>query len=78
MVEYLRLDTDLDPLRDDARFEKLARTAEERVRREQDRGGYRLFSSSLISVSSSTSVGPAGPPPRASASASSPSAPSGK
>ena len=31
MVKYLRLDTDLDPLRDDERFEKLVAAAEERV-----------------------------------------------
>jgi adenylate cyclase len=31
MVKYLRLDTDLDPLRDDERFEKLVVAAEERV-----------------------------------------------
>ena len=31
MVKYLRLDTDLDPLRDDDRFEKLVAAAEERV-----------------------------------------------
>ena len=30
-VEYLRLDTDLDPLREDPRFENLAATAEQRV-----------------------------------------------
>jgi adenylate cyclase len=30
-VEYLRLDTDLDPLRDDPRFEELAASAEQRV-----------------------------------------------
>jgi adenylate cyclase len=30
-VEYLRLDTDFDPLRDDPRFEQLAAKAEERV-----------------------------------------------
>jgi adenylate cyclase len=30
-VEYLRLDTDFDPLRDDPRFEQLAARAEERV-----------------------------------------------
>lgn len=31
MVKYLRLDTDLDPLRDDVRFEALVAAAEERV-----------------------------------------------
>ena len=31
MVKYLRLDTDLDPLRDDPRFEALVAAAEERV-----------------------------------------------
>jgi adenylate cyclase len=31
MVKYLRLDTDLDPLRDDPRFETLAAAAEQRV-----------------------------------------------
>ena len=31
MVKYLRLDTDLDPLRDDQRFEMLVAAAEERV-----------------------------------------------
>jgi adenylate cyclase len=31
MVKYLRLDTDLDPLRDDARFEELAVRAEKRI-----------------------------------------------
>ena len=31
MVKYLRLDTDLDPLRNDARFEELAIRAEQRV-----------------------------------------------
>jgi adenylate cyclase len=31
MVKYLRLDTDLDPLRDDPRFEKLVVAAEQRV-----------------------------------------------
>ncbi|HET7817100.1 MAG TPA: TIR domain-containing protein [Sphingomicrobium sp.] len=31
MVKYLRLDTDLDPLRDDPRFEELAVRAEQRV-----------------------------------------------
>jgi adenylate cyclase len=31
MVTYLRLDTDLDPLREDARFEALAVNAEARV-----------------------------------------------
>jgi hypothetical protein len=31
MVTYLRLDTDLDPLRDDPRFEALVTAAEERV-----------------------------------------------
>jgi adenylate cyclase len=31
MVKYLRLDTDLDPLRDDPRFEQLAVQAEQRV-----------------------------------------------
>jgi len=31
MVTYLRLDTDLDPLRDDPRFEALAAAAEERI-----------------------------------------------
>ena len=35
MVKYLRLDTDLDPLRDDPRFEELARTAESRVASER-------------------------------------------
>jgi adenylate cyclase len=32
MVKYLRLDTDLDPLRDDPRFESLVVAAEERLR----------------------------------------------
>ena len=31
MVKYLRLDTDLDPLRDDPRFEALVAAAETRV-----------------------------------------------
>ncbi|HEX6072491.1 MAG TPA: TIR domain-containing protein [Sphingomicrobium sp.] len=31
MVKYLRLDTDLDPLRDDARFEQMVKAQEERV-----------------------------------------------
>jgi adenylate cyclase len=31
LVKYLRLDTDLDPLRDDPRFEALASAAEQRV-----------------------------------------------
>jgi hypothetical protein len=31
MVKYLRLDTDLDPLRDDPRFEALVAAAEQRV-----------------------------------------------
>jgi hypothetical protein len=30
-VKYLRLDTDLDPLRDDPRFERLATDAERRL-----------------------------------------------
>jgi adenylate cyclase len=34
-VEYLRLDTDLDPLRDDPRFENLAAAAEQRVASEK-------------------------------------------
>jgi len=35
MVKYLRLDTDLDPLRDDPRFEELAVRAEQRVEMEK-------------------------------------------
>ena len=35
MVTYLRLDTDLDPLRDDPRFEALAVAAEQRVASEK-------------------------------------------
>ncbi|HWU92686.1 MAG TPA: TIR domain-containing protein [Sphingomicrobium sp.] len=35
MVKYLRLDTDLDPLRDDARFEELALGAERRIAAER-------------------------------------------
>ena len=35
MVKYLRLDTDLDPLRDDPRFEELAVAAEQRVAAEK-------------------------------------------
>jgi adenylate cyclase len=35
MVTYLRLDTDLDPLRDDPRFEALAAAAEQRVASEK-------------------------------------------
>jgi adenylate cyclase len=35
MVKYLRLDTDLDPLRDDPRFEELVTHAEERVASEK-------------------------------------------
>jgi hypothetical protein len=31
MVKYLRLDTDLDPLREDERFEALVAAAEQRV-----------------------------------------------
>ena len=31
MVKYLRLDTDLDPLRDDPRFEAMVRAQEDRV-----------------------------------------------
>jgi hypothetical protein len=31
LVKYLRLDTDLDPLRGDARFEQLAVDAEQRL-----------------------------------------------
>lgn len=35
MVKYLRLDTDLDPLRDDPRFEELAVAAEQRIASEK-------------------------------------------
>jgi adenylate cyclase len=35
LVKYLRLDTDLDPLRDDPRFEKLVADAEQRVASEK-------------------------------------------
>jgi hypothetical protein len=35
MVKYLRLDTDLDPLRDDSRFEELALGAERRIASEK-------------------------------------------
>jgi hypothetical protein len=35
MVKYLRLDTDLDPLRDDPRFEQMVQAQEQRVASEK-------------------------------------------